>query len=294
MSQQNKAERREAARAQALALQQQQAKKERRSRFIVFGALGVAILALIAVAAVILVNEAGKKDVDDIPLSEVATVPSTALETGGIPVGADLVAGGENEGAPVVDIYVDYMCPVCGQFEDVNAADVEAMASGGDATVVIQPVSILDRTSQGTDYSTRAASAAYLVADRAPRAFFAFHNALFENQPEEGTEGLDDATLASLAEGAGAPADVAAAIEDGTARSTFGQYAYSLTQDATANPDLANANGGFGTPTIMVDGTRFEGWNQPGALLATVQGGDAPADPSADPSAEASEEPASE
>ncbi|WP_418275919.1 DsbA family protein [Isoptericola jiangsuensis] len=294
MSQQNKTERREAARAQALALQQQQAKKERRSRFIVFGALAAAIVALVAVAAVILIGEAGKKNVEDIPLAEVATVPSTALETGGIPIGSDLVAGGENDGAPVVDIYVDYMCPVCGQFEDINAADVEAMASGGEATVVLHPVSILDRASNGAEYSTRSAAAAYWVADRAPEQFFAFHNALFANQPDENTEGMDDDELAAVAEGAGVPADVAAGIADGTARSTFGQYAYSLTLDASANPDLANANGGFGTPTVMVDGTRFESWNQPGALLAAVQGGDAAAEPSEDPSAEASEEPAAE
>jgi protein-disulfide isomerase len=182
------------------------------------------------------------------------------------------------------------MCPVCGQFEDINAADVEAMATDGDATVVIQPVSILDRTSQGSEYSTRSASAAYFVADRAPEQFFAFHNALFANQPEEGTSGLDDDELAAVAEGAGVPADVAAGIADGTARSTFGQYTHSLTLDASANENLFNANGGFGTPTVVVDGTRFEGWNQPGALLATVQGGDA----AAEPSAEASEEPASE
>ncbi|MDO8143900.1 MULTISPECIES: thioredoxin domain-containing protein [unclassified Isoptericola] len=269
---QNKSQRRDEARAEALAVQQQQAQRDRRNRMIVFAALGVAIAALVAVAVFILMGEADKKSVEDIPLAEVADVPSTALEGGGIPVGSDLVAGGENEGAPVVDEYLDYMCPVCGQFEEINAADVETMLTEGDATVVFHPVSILDRMSQGTDFSTRSASAAYWVADRAPESFFAFNEALFVNQPAENTEGLSDEEMASIAEEAGVPADVAAGIADGTARGTFGQYVYSLTSEASANPDLANANGGFGTPTILVDGERFETWNQPGALLSAVQG----------------------
>ncbi|GAA1995005.1 thioredoxin domain-containing protein [Isoptericola halotolerans] len=275
MSNKNKAQLREEARLEALALQQKQVARDRRNRILVFGGLGVAIAALVAVAAFILVNEGAKKSVDDIPLAEVSDVPSTALESGGIPVGSDLVAGTENPEATVVDEYLDYMCPVCGQFEQVNGADVEELLTSGDATVVFHPVSILDRLSNNTDYSTRAASAAYWVADQAPAAFYAFNEALFVNQPSENSPGLDDDELAALAEEAGADADVAAGIADGTARATFGQYVYSLTNDATADPSLANSGGGFGTPTILVDGERFEGWNQPGALLAAVQGGEA-------------------
>ncbi|MEG3614283.1 DsbA family protein [Isoptericola haloaureus] len=275
---QNKAQRRDEARAQALAIQQQQAQRDRRNRLIVFGALGVAVAALVAVAVFILMNEAERTAVDDVPLAEVENVPATALEGGGIPVGSDLVAGGENEGGPVVDEYLDYMCPICGQFEDINGADVETMLTEGDATVVFHPVSILDRMSSGSDFSTRSASAAYWVADRAPESFYAFNEALFANQPSENTSGLSDDEMAAIAEQAGVPADVAAGIADGTARATFGQYVFSLTNEASANEDLWNANGGFGTPTILVDGERFETWNQPGALLAAVQGGGAAGD----------------
>ncbi|WP_402468185.1 DsbA family protein [Isoptericola aurantiacus] len=280
MSNKNKAQRREEARAEALALQQKQASRDRRNRFIVFGALGVAIAALVVVAGFILMNEAGKKDVEDIPLAEVADVPAGVTDSGGIPVGSDLVAGTQNDGAPVVDQYVDYMCPVCGQFEELNAADVETMATEGDATVVFHPVAILDRVSSGTEYSTRAASAAYWVADQAPDAFFDFNAAMFTNQPEENSPGLDDDEIAAIAQEAGVPADVADGIADGTARGTFGQYAYSLTNEATSDPDLVNSQGTFGTPTILVDGERFETWNEPGALLTAVQGGDATAEPS--------------
>src|SRR5918998_1228473 len=153
------------------------------------------------------------------------------------------------------------MCPICGPFEAPNAASIEQMIADGSATVVYHPVSILDDQSQGSEYSTRAASAVAWVADRAPEAFSDFSAALFTNQPAEGTEGLTDEQLASFAKEAGASADVAAKIEDGTARQTFGQYVYSATNAAEEDAD-----GNFGTPRVLIDGEVFQNWNQPGAL----------------------------
>jgi protein-disulfide isomerase len=261
----SKAQRREAARAEALAIQQKQAARDRRNRMLTFGVLGVAVLGLAVVVWMIL-SEGQKNAVDDRPLSEV-TLPATAQPDGGIPVGADGAAGTTNDGAPVIDVYLDYMCPVCGQFEEVNAADIDAMVAAGDATVVYHPISILDRTSRGTEYSTRSASAVAWVADRAPEAFPRFQALLFENQPEEGTEGLTDSELAAYAEEAGAAAEVADGIEDGTARETFGQYVYSATNTIGEDPNFP------GTPYVLVDGEAFQGWNQPGALAEAVGAG---------------------
>ncbi|MFE5310508.1 DsbA family protein [Isoptericola sp. NPDC056605] len=264
-----KAQRRDAARAEALALREKEQQRDRRNRIITLSVLGVALVALGVVVWMIL-QQGAKNNVDDVPLAEV-TMPSTAQENGGIPVGADNAAGTTNDDAPVVDVYLDYMCPVCGQFEQTNAADIDEMVAAGDATVVYHPVSILDRLSAGTDYSTRAASAAAYVADKAPDAFPAFHAALFTNQPAENTEGLSDEQLGSYAEEAGAPADVATAIEDGTARQTFGQYVHSATQDATSDEALQNPQSkSFGTPTVLVGGERFDNWGTQGAIGEAV------------------------
>jgi len=257
-----KAERREAARAEALALREKEQARDKRNRVITLSVLAVALVALGVVVWMIL-QQGAKKNVDDIPLAD-ATMPSTAQENGGIPVGADAAAGTTNDGAPVIDVYLDYMCPVCGQFEQVNAGSIDEMTAAGDATVVYHPISILDSQSQGTEYSTRAASAAAYVADQAPEAFPAFHAALFTNQPEEGTEGLTDEQLASYAEQAEAPADVATAIGDGTARETFGQYVFSAT--STIQQD----EGFTGTPYVLVDGEVVQNWNDPAALQDAV------------------------
>ena len=264
-----KAQRRDAARAEALALREKEQQRDRRNRIITLSVLAVALVALGVVVWMIL-QQGAKNNVEDVPLAEV-TMPSTAQENGGIPVGADNAAGTENTDAPVIDVYLDYMCPVCGQFEQTNAGDIDEMVAGGDATVVYHPVSILDRLSAGTDYSTRAASAAAYVADKAPEAFPAFHAALFTNQPKENSEGLTDEQLGQYAEQAGAPAEVATAIEDGTARQTFGQYVHSATQEATSDEALQNPqSGSFGTPTVLVDGEVFGDWGTQGALGQAV------------------------
>lgn len=279
-----KAQRRDAARAEALALQKKQQAREKRSRAIVLSALGLGLVVL--VVAVVLIFLEGQKS----PMEKVDSVPAGVVENTGIPVGADGAAGTTNEGAKTLDVYVDYMCPICGQFESLNGASITEMREAGDVTLVVHPVTILDRASQGTDYSTRAASAAAWVADQAPEQFSAFHEAMFVSQPEENTAGLSDEQIAQVAEQAGVPADVAAGIADGDAHDTYEEWVKAATEEAQSDESLLNAEGGFGTPTVVVDGERFEGWQTPGGLTQAVTG-EAPASeaPSGEPSTEASE-----
>ncbi|MFC8799114.1 DsbA family protein [Promicromonospora sp. NPDC057138] len=276
---QTKAQRRDAARAEALALQKKQQAREKRSRLIVLSALGLGVIILIV--AVVMIFMEGQKTA----MEKVDNFPAGVVEETGIPVGADGVAGTENEGAKTLDVYVDFMCPICGQFEQLNGASITEMREAGDVTLVVHPISILDRMSDGTEYSTRAASAAAWVADQAPKQFSAFHDAMFASQPEEQTPGLSDEQIAQIAEQAGVPADVAAGITDGDARATFGEWVEASTEVATSDPDLANPQTGqFGTPTVLIDGERFDGWQATGALTQAITG----KAPSAEPSPESS------
>jgi protein-disulfide isomerase len=271
-----KAQRREAARAEALALKEKQAARDRRNRIITLSVLGVAIVALAGVVVFILQQGAAKDaatKVENIPLSQVQDVPKTAGEDGGIVIAKDRTAGGKvDSSVPSVAFYFDYMCPICGQFETANASSLEAMIADGKANVVLHPVSILDRQSQGTDYSTRSAAAAAWVADRDPAHFLDFHELLYTNQPRENTTGLTDEQLANFARQAGVPQDVANGIKSGDARATFGQWVFSATNEATSNEALKNPqSGGFGTPTITIDGKRWAGdWSDPANLTTAV------------------------
>lgn len=273
----SKTERRDAAREQARALREQQAKRDRRNKFLGIGMLSVAVLALGGVLVWVLTQGGGSSDealpdYPDTPLSEVADVPSTALPEGGIPVSASGVGGEVDDSTTRVDVYLDYMCPACGAFEEANGDNLISLATDGAATVVYHPIAILNRYSNGTGYSTRAASAAALVADEAPDQFAAFNEQLFAGQPDEGTDGLTNAEIASIARDAGVSGSVADKISDGSALDRFGQWVTSATNDVTANPDLVNeANGSFGTPTITIDGEIWtENWTDPNALLQAV------------------------
>lgn len=281
---QTKAQRRDAARAEALALQKKQQSTEKRNRVIVLSVLGLAVIGL--VVAVVLILTEGQKTA----MEKVDNVPAGVVQGTGISVGADGAAGTSNEGAKTLDVYVDYMCPICGQFEALNAAGIAELREAGDVTLVLHPVSILDRVSEGTDYSTRAASAAAWVADQAPEQFSAFHEAMFTNQPKENTPGLSDEQIAQIAEQAGVSADVAAGIEDGTAHETYEEWVEASSVVAQNDKSLAGAQGGFGTPTVLIDDERFEGWQAAGALTAAITGEAAAGEtPSAEPSAEPSE-----
>src|SRR5690606_19045280 len=138
-----------------------------------------------------------------------------------------------------VDTYVDFMCPICGDFENAYGEQLQTAAANDEITLNIHPISILNRASQGTDYSSRAASAMYCVAAEEPDAALDFFNSLFENQPAEGTPGLSDDELTALAEEAGA-AGAAECIADGT----YMKFSEDQVAETPPNPET----GQVGTP----------------------------------------------
>lgn len=253
-----KAERREAAREKARQLREEQQRRERRTRVLTIGGL-VAAVAVLAVAVTVIIGNSGSDDLDSV------AAPAGVTDNGGIPVSGGAAGATVADGAVRLDIYSDYMCPICGQFEQTNEQDLTTLANDPDVAVVYHPVSILDRASSGTQYSTRAANAAAVVADKDPENFVAFHEALYANQPEENSEGLTDEQIAQIAVGAGVPQSVA----DTFASHTFFDW-------VTAATDRASADGMTGTPTIHINGKDLRtdygvNWTTQGALAAAVE-----------------------
>jgi len=167
-----------------------------------------------------------------------STSPAAATAGGGLRIGS--------ETAPVtVTIYLDYMCPYCGKFEQANGADLQQLVTDGAAKVELHPLAFLDRMSNGTEYSSRTANAAATVADRASDKLLDFTTTLYAHQPEENSPGLTDAQIAELAIGAGVPGAVADTF---TAKRFAGWVS-----DAT---DKAVKSGIDSTPTILVNGVK--------------------------------------
>lgn len=257
-----KNERREQARESARIQREEQRKKDKRNKFllqggIILGVLGVA--ALIVVLIVTSIRPAGPGPSNMASGGIQFTGGFEVTKTAPLPNGATPIANPVSDDADVLDIqiYVDYLCPFCNVFEQTNQEYINSLVDSGAATLEVFPVAILDRLSLGTKYSTRAANAAACVADSAPDSFMDFSASLFANQPAEQSSGLDDAKLIELAGAAGATSD---AIADCVNGKTFQSFVTAMTTAAVNNPDLANpSNGGFGTPTIIVNGQRYGG-----------------------------------
>ncbi|WP_091226705.1 thioredoxin domain-containing protein [Microbacterium sp. 3J1] len=187
----------------------------------------VVVLAVLATVVVLLNNQATAPGVA--PKSDIVN-----QETGAISFGS-----GEDE----IDTYIDFMCPVCGQFEDAYGEQLQTAAANDEITLNIHPVSILNRASTTGEFSSLSGSSMYCVAQEAPDAALDYFNLLFANQPAENSAGLSIEQMTALAEQAGAGA-AAECIADGT----FMQFVDSQTKTHEIG----------GTPTVEVNGTRIE------------------------------------
>lgn len=200
--------------------------------FAIWVSVGVVVaLVVVAVLVVTLSNQSSGPGPDQTPSA--ANIDS---ETGAI-----LVGDGENR----LDTYIDFMCPVCNQFEQVYGAEIQGLVDGGTITHGIHPIAILDNRSQGTEYSTRAANAMYCVAVADAEAPVPFMNAMFAQQPAEGTAGLTDDQILQIAGSVGVTGIDACVNE--------GQYAEFVSAMTDQTPTQPGAQG-IGTPTIAVNG----------------------------------------
>ena len=197
------------------------------------------ILGLVAAIVVAVINATGGDDGDaEQPTARGRRSPEPH-GVGPVPSARDLAVRRD---------HYDDMCPACGAFEAANGDELTGLMDEGVARIELRPISFLDEASEGTRYSTRAASAFATVVDSAPDLAWTFHRALYADQPEEGTEGLSDDEIAAIATDSGVPDDVV----DRFTEATFEPWVSSVTAEAFDS-------GVTGTPTITIDGDVFEG-----------------------------------
>jgi protein-disulfide isomerase len=212
----------------------------RRRRWVLIAGAVIIVGLVVAIAVVGLNSSKGDK------ATPVSTAGPMVTPKGATTDGA-LVTGKAD--APVtLDVYLDYMCPYCGQFERANGAEIARLVTDGTVHLKLHPLAFLDRASNGTQYSTRAANAIATTADRSPDSLLPFNNALYGNQPEEGSSGLTDAQIADVALKAGVPQSTVDAFDE----RIFVPW-------VTASTDAAFKSGITGTPTVKINGTQFTG-----------------------------------
>jgi len=250
-------ERREAARQRAQRARTQQKRRQRGVRLGLQIGLGVVLLAAATIVTLVLVDS----------VKPAGPGPAN-MSQGGITIGQDLKAvtassspaptATDGSGAVRITMYVDYLCPTCGQFERANADYIESLVDSGAATVDIHPIATLSNRSQGTKYSLRAANAAACVADHSPDQFFAVNAALFAKQPEQGTAGLTDAQLTRVVTGVDGlqqRSAITKCIDD----QTFSKWVDERTTSVVGGDVPGLSSGDFpGVPLVLVNGQRYE------------------------------------
>lgn len=169
--------------------------------------------------------------------------------------GDTVVAG--RPGAPVtIDVYEDFMCPVCAQFEKTYGDRLDKAAAAGEARVVYHPIAILDVYSEPPGYSSLAAGGALCAAEAG--VFPRYHDSLYQTQPTEGGPGWSAAQIQQLGRELGAGSSFARCLSGATPRAT------AATQKASQYLTTLRPDGRIGTPTVVVNGvaadTGDENW----------------------------------
>lgn len=253
------------ARERARAEREANERRERRNRFFIQGGLIVGLLAIVAVVVLVVTGAPPSSQTEDGPRNmlsdgilftgeagEVTPLETPAIAAGGEPVETDY----PDDGIAHIISYTDFSCPACRGFEAANADYIEQLVESGEATYEVHPIAILDRFFQNTRYSSRSANVGACVANYAPEQFLDVSEALFANQPSEGTTGLTNDQLIEVVAAAGVTDDEVAMC---IAEEEFRPWVEAATARATGTP-LPGTDGIVlrGTPTLLVNGQLFD------------------------------------
>lgn len=147
----------------------------------------------------------------------------------------------------VLSVIEDPICPACALIEQQYGPTIDQLIDSGAVAVDYYVVAALDIPKIGRTYSSRAAAAAYCVADQSIDTFRKFHKTLFDpgKQPSETDPNTwpDDTALIETAKGVGANDATVVCIESK-------KYANMVKQ-------LAPALKISGTPTIRINGNEW-------------------------------------
>jgi protein-disulfide isomerase len=171
--------------------------------------------------------------------------PDRSAASAAPPAGADATGVRVGSGPVTVDVYLDFMCPHCRDFEDRAEDTLDGLVRDGKATIVYHPLAFLDSASS-TKYSTRSAAASGCAADAG--RFVDYATALYAQQPAEGSAGLSDTQLINLG-------SVAGITDSGFAECVRSDRHLAWVDGVT---EQAVKRGIRGTPTVLVNGKQVD------------------------------------
>lgn len=151
--------------------------------------------------------------------------------------------------APVVDVYEDFRCPACQVYEEYLGGTVTELARDGKIRLRIHLKTVIDSMTGG-ESSAIAGSSAVCALDQG--VWTEYHEALFALQPEsEDRTGFAEEAYTKAAEQAGLSGEALDEWQQCTDDGTYVDYVQGV-DDATTEEGIR------ATPTVVVDGTRFD------------------------------------
>ncbi|SDV03403.1 Protein-disulfide isomerase [Microlunatus sagamiharensis] len=237
-------------RRQARAAQQAALARAKRRRALTQVAIigGVAVVVVAIIATAVLVGRRGDSTAAGASGGGPSFSGTTSIGGGGsqvpLAIGGSQAANGVRVGSTdakvTMDLWVDYSCPHCQEFEATNNAAISDLVASGKLAVTYHNIQIV------TDYGTEAGSASACVAVHDPSIWPAFNASLYANHSAQ-TDGWSASQFASFATSSGAGDATRSCITDGTYRDWIG--------DNTAASVKAGVKG---TPTMFINGQQTD------------------------------------
>jgi protein-disulfide isomerase len=239
--------REKAAAARAEAMKAEKA-RQRRVNLLIGGGLLV-VIGLIVGAVVYNSNQSSSGSGLAMPAVDPAAplpktvLPSSAPQAYGVPFGTSAAT------KSTVQVWEDFQCPICAQFEATQGAAVQQLATDGKIYLVYRPASFLDTSFPQSNHSSARAVSAWGCAIDAGVGE-KYHNVVFANQPTKEGQGYTDTQLLAFGTDAGL---------SGSAYDTFATCVNAHTYLGWAvNSAQAFTDAGIpGTPTVILDGTEI-------------------------------------
>lgn len=185
-------------------------------------------------------------------------------------------------GLPVLTNGQDPLCPGCGALEREIGSTIEYWVDNGKLVYKNWPISILNRLSNNTEYSTRVAAAFYRMAELEPDHYLDFVKIMYESgvQPNESAfKDIPDEKIAEYAEKAGASKDNARKVIDGKYKDYVDANSENLSKDESLYRE-ASGTKTFMTPLLIINGEVLDDFNQDNmtSYIASQLGLEVPSD----------------
>jgi protein-disulfide isomerase len=232
---QSREAREKAAEARAL-LQAGEDRRARNIRIASFVGVGVVVAAIVGVGFFVAQSERTSKTSVD---ANAKLPPGVTAPYFGAPV------GDFKEGVPTFELYEDFQCPACKQFEQTGAGAVYKAADEGRINLTLHPMIFMDSNlPQSLDSSLRAVNAWGCAIEQGKTR--EYHAAVFALQQPEGGVGYPDEILSLAAASAGLSGDALAQFESCREEKRYEQWARN-------SQIAAEERGILGTPSALLN-----------------------------------------